>query len=100
MDVLKEEAKAKCMCVNEEKTDFCGHSLAGQTFQLKSWCSSYTVAYLSKSSPSVASRNVLGAKSNELHIAFDEPAAKGSSYASHDHIDRQLPYVVPKTRAV
>ena len=35
-----------------------------------------------------------------MNVQLDENAAQGASDASHDHIDRQLPYVVPEPRTI
>lgn len=35
-----------------------------------------------------------------MNVQLDENTAQGASDASHDHIDRQLPYVVPEPRTV
>lgn len=35
-----------------------------------------------------------------MNVQLDEDAAQGTSDASYDHIDRQLPYVVPEPRTI
>ena len=56
--------------------------------------------YLAKASPSVAGWNVFGPESSEVNVESDEPAAESAGDAPHDHIDRQLPYVVPESGTV
>lgn len=35
-----------------------------------------------------------------MNIELDEQAAQSASNASHDHIDRQLPYVIPEPGSI
>ena len=57
-------------------------------------------AHLAKSSPSVAGWNVLGPESSEVNVKLDEKTTQSAGNASHEYIDRQLPYVVPEPRAI
>ena len=57
-------------------------------------------AYLAKPSPPVAAWNVLGPESGKVDVELDEDAAQSAGDAPYNHVDWQLPYVIPETRAI